>query len=350
MRETTTWRRAGAVTLAAALLAAGASAAAADRAVGWLRAGGGGLERELTAGARRGLRLAAVSDGVPCAIGVLQAPASASAGPAPEYRVVADRDLAGALDGLVDQGFVPVASTRTFGARHEVAFERLTSARPTGAWRLVDFEKLEDLPAAVSTAAAEGYRARLLVRPAFRSWPGLSERGLLLAVKAADAAARESRVVFATKKNVDDMATEVAAATKAGWQFDLLFANTRDGSGTGRRERATVVLSKPRTGAVAAAPVTVTRRSSFGVVGDEVVGAAAYWDEYLFASIEHERRQAWATPISLGDGDGGCGPLGLSFRFDAPRDQVSDIVALVAKPRPGGGFELLVVTNQRLGF
>jgi hypothetical protein len=340
------WARAAGVV--GVLLAAGGALAAADRAVGWIRAGGGGFERELTAGARRGLRLAAVSDGLPCAVGVLQAPVTSGA--AAEYRVVADRDLAGALDGLVGQGFVPVASTRTFGARHEVAFERLTPSRPAAAWRLVEFEKLEDLPAAVTAAAAEGYRARLLVRPAFRSWPGLSERGLLLAVKAADAPARESRVVFATKKNVEDMAAEVAAATRAGWEFDLLFSNTRDGSGTGRRERATVVLSKPRTGTVPPAPVTIERRSSFGMAGDEVVGAAAYWDEYLFASLDHDRRQAWASPIRVSANDAGCGGLGLAFRFDAPRDQLADIVGLLARPVPGGGFELVVVTNQRIGF
>jgi len=334
--------------VAGLLLVCGAVLGAADRGVGWFRAGGGGLERDLTAGARRGLRLAAVSDGLPCSIGVLQAPATAGA--APEYRVVADRELAGALDELVGQGFVPVASTRSFGVRHEVAFERLTPARPAGAWKLVDFEKLEDLPAAVSAAAEEGYRARLLVRPAFRSWPGLSERGMLLAVKAPDAAARESRVVFATKRNVDDMAAEVASATKAGWQFDLLFSNTRDGSGKGRRERATAVLSKPRTGAAAPAAVTIERRSSFGVAGDEVVGAAAYWDEYLFASLDHDRRQAWASPISISANDAGCGALGLGFRFDAPRDQLADIVALLARPVPGGGFELVVVSNQRIGF
>jgi len=331
-----------------ALVAAGAYVAAADRAISWFRAGGGSLERELTAGARRGLRLAAMSDGLPCSIGVLQAPATA--GVAPEYRVVADRDLAGALDELVGQGFVPVASTRTFGARHEIAFERLTPARPAGTWRLVDFEKLEDLPAAVSAAADEGYRVRLLVRPAFRSWPGLSERGMVLAVKAADAAARETRVLFATKKNVDDLAAEVATATKAGWQFDLLFSNTRDGSGKGRRERATIVLSKPRAGPAPPAPVTLERQSSFGMAGDEVIGAAAYWDEYLFASLDHDRRQAWASPISLSANDAGCGPLGLGFRFDAPRDQTSDIVALLARPKPTGGFELVVVTNQRIGF
>jgi len=347
MRETR-WQQVGAGAVMLALVAAGASVDAADRALGWFRAGDGSLARELDAGARRGLRLAAVSDGLPCSVGVLQAPAAASANA--EYRVVADRDLAGALDDLVRQGFAPVASTRTFGVRHEIVFERLTPARSSGAWRLVEFEKLEDLPVAVEAAAAEGYRARLLVRPAFRSWPGLSERGLLLAVKGADAAARESRVVFATKKNVETMAAEVAGATKAGWQFDLLFSNTRDGSGRGRRERATVVLSKPRTGPAVPAPVTIERRSSFGMAGDEVVGAAAYWDEYLFASLDHDRRQAWASPISIGAGDADCGPLGLSFRFDAPRDQTADIVALVAKPRPAGGFELVVVTNQRLGF
>jgi hypothetical protein len=32
--------------------------------------------------------------------------------------VVSDRDLAGALDGLIAQGFVPVAATRTVRARH----------------------------------------------------------------------------------------------------------------------------------------------------------------------------------------------------------------------------------------
>ncbi len=348
MRETT-WQRVSAVWAAVAIVAAGASAAAADRALGWFRAGGGSLARELESGARRGLRLAAVSDGLPCSVGVLQAPESGIA--AAEYRVVADRDLAAALDGLAADGFVPVAATRVIGARHEVIFERTTPARPAGAWRLVEFEKVEDLQAAFAAASADGYRARLLARPAFRSWPGLSQKGLLLAVKTPDAAPRESRVLLATKNNVNDLAAEVAAATRAGWQFDVLFAHTRDGGPQGRRERAAVVLSKPRTGAAAATPVvTIERRASFGMVGDEVVGAAAYWDEYLFATIDRERRQAWASPISLGAGDADCGPLGLSFRFDAPRDQTSDIVALVAKPSPAGGFELVVVTNQRLGF
>ena len=173
---------------------------------------------------------------------------------------------------------------------------------------------------------------------------------MVLAVKATDAGARETRVLLATKKNVEELAAEVATATTAGWQFDLLFSNTRDGSGKGRRERATIVLSKPRTGASPPAPVTLERRSSFGMAGDEVIGAAAYWDEYLFASLDHDRRQALASPISLGAADADCGPLGFGFRFDAPRDQTSDIVALLARPTPTGGFELVVVTNQRIGF
>ncbi len=329
------------------MVMAGALVAAADRPIAWIRSGGGGFERELASGARRGLRLAAVSDGLPCSVSVLQAPVTA--GGATDYRVVADRDLATALDGLVAEGFVPKASTRTFGTRHEVAFERTTPAAPAGAWRLVEFEKLEDLGAAVSAAAAEGFRARLLVRPAFRSWPGLSERGMLLAAKAPQADAIETRVLVSSKRNLDDIAPAVTTATADGWQVDLLFSSARDGGARGRRERAAILLSK---GPEAATPgvVTIERRTNFGMVGDEVVGAAAWWDEYLFATAERPRRQAWATPLRLGAGDADCGALGLGFRFDAPRDQTYDVVALVAKPVPGGSFELVVVTNRYLGF
>jgi hypothetical protein len=332
----------------AALVAAGAFVAAADRPIAWVRSGGGGFERELAAGARRGLRLAAVSDGLPCSVSVLQAPATA--GGATEYRVVSDRDLAESLDGLVAEGFVPRASTRTFGTRHEVAFERTTPAAPAAAWMLVEFEKLEELGAAVGTAAAQGFRPRLLVRPAFRSWPGLSERGMLLAAKTPQAVALETRVLVSTRRNLDDIAPAVTAATKDGWQVDLLFTSARDGGPKGRRERAAVLLSKAPAAAPTPGVVTIERVSSFGMVGDEVVGAAAWWDEFLFATAERPRHQAWATPVRVGPGDADCGPLGLGFRFDAPRDQIYDVVALLARPVTSGGFELVVVTNQRLGF
>ena len=164
--------------MAAAALAAAPLAATnrADRSVAWVRADGG-LERGLNANGARGLRLAAVSDGLPCSVAVMQAP---DGRPEPtEYRVVLDRDLAAALPGLVDDGFVPRASARTTGTRHQVVFERTATRAPALDWQVVTFDKLDDLAAALAPAAAEGYRARLLVRVPFRSWPGLSEAGMV---------------------------------------------------------------------------------------------------------------------------------------------------------------------------
>ena len=84
----------------------GFAAAAADRQVAWVRAGYGRLESDLNAQAGRGFRVAAVSDGLAtCSIVALQQPETTGVGVA--YRVVADKDLAGALDGLVDSGFTP---------------------------------------------------------------------------------------------------------------------------------------------------------------------------------------------------------------------------------------------------
>lgn len=341
------WRKTLLVVSGAVSVSLVALVAAADRPIAWLRAGSGALERDLNREAARGLRLAAVSDGLPaCAVVAMQGPEKPAA-PA-EYRVVSDKDLAGALDGLVEQGFVPRASARTFVTRHEVIFERIRPPRDVGAWRLVEFEKIEDLQAALASAAAEGFRAALLVRPAFRSWPGLSERGLVLARKTADAAPLDVQVVLATRRNVDDVAKTVAAMTSGGWQFDLLFAHTRDGGPKGRRERAAVVVSKPRSGAPKTAPVSIERRASFGMLGDVVLGAVAFWDEILVASVDAERRQTWASPVRLDARDVECGPLGFAFRFDAPRDQVWAVTGLVGKPvtREGGDFDLYVLSDQ----
>lgn len=333
-------------TTAGLLCSCGALAAAADRPIAWIRSGGGAFERELAGGARRGLRLAAVSDGLPCSVSVLQAPVTAA--DAVDYRVVPDRTLVASLEALTAEGFVPVASTRTFGTRHEVVFERVGRGSDAGTWQVIEFERLDTLDAAVAAAAEEGFRVRLLVRPAFRSFPGLSEKGLLLAVRTGTS--RDTRVLFATKKDVKELARDLTAATAEGWQFDVLFTNARDGGAAGRRERATVLLSRGRPDALAPVPLTIERRATFGRVGDVVVGAAAYWDEYLFVSRQAERRQAWATPLRVSRDDAECGALGFGFRFDAPRDQTYDVVALLARPVPSGGFEMLVVTNQRLGF
>ncbi|MEZ5285665.1 MAG: hypothetical protein R2712_12835 [Vicinamibacterales bacterium] len=327
---------------------AGCAVLAADRPLAWIRPGLGSVERELNAEARRGLRLAAVSDGLPCSVAVLQA-VDAGAPPV-EYRVVRDKDVPGALDDLIAGGFVPRASTRVIGGWYDVVFERVSGAPAPGRWRAIEFEKLDDLPAAVTAAAAEGYRARVLVRPPFRSWPGLSARGVLLAERSPAAGPVESRTVVATRKDVADASREVAAATRAGWQLDLLFTQTRDGSPQGRRERAIAILGRDGRTAADGRAIVLERRSSFGLVGKLIVGAAPYWDEYLFASADVDRHQAWASPIRVDAGDADCGPLGFAFRSSAPRDMAWPVVGLLAKPAVNRtDFELILVTDQGLG-
>jgi hypothetical protein len=347
MREQRKWTGILAAAVAAGSVAA--TAIAADRPIAWLRSGHGTLERDLNAHAARGLRFAAASDGLPsCSVVVMQAPAKP--GGSVDYRVVADRALADTLPGLVEQGFVPRGAARGVGMRHEVIFER-TPVRSNAGWRLVEFEKIEDLQSALAEPAGEGYRPALLVRPAFRSWGALSERGMVLVTKAPAAPAFDVQVFAATRKNVDDLARDVEAATAAGWHLNLLFAHTRDGGPRGRRERASVVLSKPRSGAASSSTVRIERRPSFGVLGDVVIGAAAYWDEVLVASVKAERRQAWASPVRLGARDVDCGPLGFAFRFDAPGDQTWSITSLVAKPAStAGDYELFVVSDQDMNF
>jgi hypothetical protein len=329
-------------------LALGICALAADRPIGWLRPGAGALEREMNALASRGLRFAAASDGLPnCAVAVMQAPEKAGA--AAEYRVVSDKELNGAFERLVGQGFVPRGAARGLG-RYEVIFERVTPAVEVNAWRLVEFETLADLASAMAGPADEGYRAAMIVRPAFRSWPGLSERGMLLLTKAPGAGAVDVQVHTVSRRNVDELARDVAAATASGWRFDLMFAQTRDGGPKGRRERATVLLSRPRSGAAGGAPVRIERRSSFGILGDVVLGAAAYWDEVLTASIRADRRQAWASPVRLSARDVDCGPLGFGFRFDAPNDEAWSITGLVAKPASAGAYDLYVLSDQNMNL
>jgi hypothetical protein len=339
-----------AVAVAAGWMGLGMFTSAADRPLGWLRPGAGHLERDLNAQASRGLRFAAASDGLPgCAVVVMQAPEKANG--AAEYRVVGDKDLSGALDRLIAQGFVPRASARGLGMRHDVIFERSGPVAPGTAWRLVEFEKLDDLASALAAPASEGFQPAMLVRPAYRSWPGLSETGLLLVTKAPGAAAFDVQVRTASRRNVDDLTRDVEAATSSGWRFELMFANTRDGGPKGRRERATVLLSKPRSATAPGSPVRIERRASFGVLGDVVLGATAYWDEVLTASIKADRRQAWASPVRLAARDVDCGPLGFSFQFDAPKDLSWSITGLVARPSSiAGDYELYLLTDQNMSF
>ena len=316
----------------------------------WVRADGG-LERGLNANGARGLRLAAVSDGLPCSVAVMQAPDGRTE--PVEYRVVLDRDLAAALPGLVDEGFVPRASARTTGTRHQVVFERTATRPPALDWQVVTFDKLDDLAAALAPVAAEGYRARLLVRVPFRSWPGLSEAGTVLAARDGRAAARASRVLVSTKRNLDDVEDAFAAAVADGWQLDLAFSSSRDGSATGRRERLVTVLSRGEDaggGAPTPTPTRLERQSSFGILGSgRAIAATVYWNDYVSAWDPAPRRQIWASPIMLSAREASCVGIDLRLRFDGPGDQVHDIVGLVARPRSPDGYELVIVTEQRLG-
>jgi hypothetical protein len=332
--------------VAATLLAVGVTARAADRAVAWVTVDGA-FERDLNRQAARGLRLAAISDGLPCGVAVMQAPEPAA--PPATYRVVADRDLA-QLSSLLDDGFVPRAATRIVGARHAVVFERTTPLRPRGQWVVVSFPTLEVLGGALFSVAVDGYRPKLLVRPPFRSWPGLSEPGILLAAKDQGASRVESRVLFGANRDLNDLAVPLKAATAEGWTLDVLFSSARDGSERMRRERLVAALSRT-SGTTTGPAVSIERHTSFGLFGaGTIAGAAAFWNDYLTAWTPQDRRQIWASPILLSNGEASCAGLGFKLRIDGMDDQAYDIVALLGKPRATGGHELVVVTEQRLGF
>lgn len=346
------WRVVAGSVCAAAVALSGAwsGVPAADRAVVWVRTDDGDFERDLNREAARGLRLAAISDGLPCSVAALQAPENAGAPAA--YRVVVDRDLAAGLGALTEQGFVPKGAARFAGTRHHVVFERTTPARPAGEWRLIEFEEIDKLEAALAPALEEGFQARLLVRPAFRSWPGLSERGMILAAKPPQGKTRDLRLVIGTKRNVEEPAKAVAAATADGYTLDLLFTSSRDGSRDLRRERLMAVMSREQGSAARGPAVTIERATSFGMVGSgPLAGSGAFWNDYLFAWTPAPRRQLWASPVRLSESEAKCAGIELRLRLDAPRDSVHSIVAAVATPMDTGkGFQLLIVTEDRLGF
>lgn len=331
--------------VASAPLATSHAAARADRALAWLTASGAALERELNNYAARGLRAAAVSEGLPCAVTVMQAPATA--GGAAQYRVVQDRNLAGALSELPDAGFEPRFAPRMSVGRAEVIFERVEGVRAVASWRLIEFADLDALEPALAAAARDGYQPRLLARAFLKSWPGLSEKGLLLAARTANGAPRDAKVVVGTSRNVDQIAKTVADATTAGWHIDLLMSSARDGSRELRRERIVAVMTRPSSGVTSGPKATIERSSSFGVFGKgPLAGAVPFWNEYAFAWTPAERRQVWASPIRLSADQGRCIGLDLKLRVDAPRDQTWSIVGLIARPLDIGGFELVYLTDQ----
>ncbi len=325
------------------------AAALADREVVWMTSRDAALERELNTHAARGLRAAAVSDGLPCAVTVMQAPAQPL--PPAQYRVVADRDSGASLPPLTDEGYVPRFAHRSAAGRAlAVSFEKTTASRTAAVpWQLVEFADMNALAAALEAPAREGFQPRLLARYPLKTWPGLSERGQILLAKRPGAKARDVRVVAGQSRNIDAVTKAVADAAAAGFDFDLLATGSRDGSRLLRRERLHVVLSR-ETGAAAGRAIALERESSFGTFGSGLpLGTAPFWDDdYVHVWSPAERRQTWASPIRLSANEANC--IGLSFRLriDAPRDQSSDIVGLAAK-KVLNGYELIYLTDQRLG-
>jgi hypothetical protein len=342
-----------AITMSVAVWCAVSSTYAFDtplaRAVAWTTAGEAALERELNAQAARGLRVAAVSDGLPCTVTAMQTPDPA--GPPAAYRVVADRDLLERLPQLGEDGFVPRLAHRRTGGRAHVIFERLGTDRATLAWRAIEFPDLDALQPALVAAAADGFRARLLVRYPLKSWPGLSERGLILAAKAAAGRSREALAVIGQSRNLETTAGAIADATSKGFAFDAFFTGSRDGSPQTRRERVVVLMSRESGATPPAAGITLERTTSFGTFGNGApLGAAPFWDDsYVHASSPAARRQTWASPIRLSMDEASCVGLPLKLRVDAPSDLAWTIVGLAARKLPTNAWELVYITDQRIG-
>ena len=155
----------------------------------------------------------------------------------------------------------------------------------------------------------------------------------------------QSQKIDATSKAVTDLSAQ-------GFSVDLLFSGSRDGSRDARRERLVLVVSREAGAPSSPTPVRLERASSFGTFGSGIpLGAAPFWDEYyVYAWSPAERRTTWATPIHLSANEATCLALPLKLRFDAPHDQASDIVGLVARKTPMMGWELVYLTDQRIGF
>ena len=319
---------------------------AADRELVWLTSREATLERELNAHAARGLRAAAVSDGLPCAVTVMQAPERKL--PPATYRVVADRNLASSLPPLTDEGYVPRFAQVSATGRAHVIFERDNADRPSEAWQLVEFADMNALATTLEAPARDGFQSRLLARYPLRSWPGLSERGQILLSKGRLARPRDVRVVAGQSRNVEDVAKAVADAAKVGFAFDLLATGSRDGSKTLRRERVHVVLSR-ETGAASSRAIQIERETSFGTFGNGLpLGTAPFWDDsYIHAWSPADRRQTWASPVRLSTDEANCINLSFKLRVDAPRDHSSDIIGLAAR-KVLNGYELIYLTDQRL--
>jgi hypothetical protein len=173
---------------------------------------------------------------------------------------------------------------------------------------------------------------------------------MMLVAKPAGAGPRDVEVVIGQSENTDAAGKTIADVTSKGFAIDLLFTGSRDGSHAARRERVVTVLSRDR-GVSSGPAARLGRSSSFGTFGSGApLGAAPFWDRYyVFAWMPADRRTTWASPVRLSANEATCIGLEWKLRADAPRDSAWDIVGLVARKLPTEGYELVYLTDQRLG-
>lgn len=326
-----------------------------DRRVVWVTgATDRAAERTINDHASRGLRVAAAADGLTCPAIVLQSALAADAARR-HYRVVEDNDLAAALPDLTEQAYQPRVVVRRPGTRTDVVWEQAdtgASGAGTTTWRLSEFANPDTLDADLAAVAADGFRPHLLARPYFRSWPGLSEKGLILSQHRAGAAAREVRVLRATRREVDALGKELETLTAQGWEFDLAFTSSRDGSRTTRRERFFVVLSRETGRAAAdATPIRLLRTRSWGLIASgTLLFSGVYWDDFVFIYRPEDRRQIWATALRLSPAEADCVGLSTRLRVDGRNEERSSITSALARPLAGTkDMELVVTVEERLG-
>jgi hypothetical protein len=158
-------------------------------------------------------------------------------------------------------------------------------------------------------------------------------------------------VIRGTTRKVDGVAADVDALSSAGWRLDVAFTVSRDGNRTTRRERAYFVFSREEGAAASGPALKLARSSSWGAAGSgEPVFTSVFWDEYLFVWRPADRRRTWASPARLSDIEASCAGLAFRLGVDGDDEQHSTIVAAVARPVETGGYELIVVLDERIGF
>jgi len=330
------------------VLTAGPAARAANRDLRWEPAYDRNLARELNGYARRGFRLAAISEGLPCEIAAVQAQEGEPR--AFEYRVQSPLAVPADLEPLFADGWVPRGMTHGVGM-DAVVLERATPRGPSKTWRAVAFESAATMERDLGRAAADGFRPRLVVRHPFEGLFGRGKApGVVALAKVEGAGPRDTKVLRGSRRTLDDVAPAVAEATRGGWEVDLVYTPRATPD---RREVAFALLSTARASPGRGALVRLSPMSIAMPTG-RVLGIAPFFDGYVVATsdaFEPPYRFTTSERFLLVPENAKCPLLGTFRDFHPPRRTEHDVVALVARPsdRSAGGYDVLVVMDGVAG-